>query len=180
MGWKCLAGLCIEYLYLHAGLLQETAKIIGQEIRKYNPSAIAAIESSILPLATLIAEELFMPLCIVRKPTHKVHEAREPLVFVNKSTRNCNVLLIDDAIWSGKTINHALNLLGGESMMPSRLFFIFDFVGMKGGGKFISKKFDRLLGSRISLVRYREFLDAAKKKGKLSEEGYQKSIKLFG
>jgi adenine/guanine phosphoribosyltransferase-like PRPP-binding protein len=172
----------IEYLYLYPGIFKKVVSIIKDEIQKYEPNMLLAVESAILPISTAVAQQLDLPLCIVRKPTHTPHEPGEPLYFLNKEhikDVSGRSILIDDAIWSGKTINYVLDLFMKDAIAIPRMFFIFDFMELKGGGEYIPQKYQQYMAKRISLISYREFLEVSKEKGYISDLAYNESKKMF-
>lgn len=176
--------LYIELLYLYPELLNNVANDIVKKMETSEPSLLYAIEASILPLAGLIASKLNIPLSVIRKPYNYKHEEEKPLLFLPdyscmKNIRLENAILIDDAIWSGYTIDNTLSLLEKMNIPVPNLFFLFDFYNYNYGGSRVQDKYKTLIDKRMVWYSYGEILDIAYKNNLISSDTYKKSKSLM-
>lgn len=174
----------IELIYLYPDILNDLVKEIADELQELQPTVLFAIEASVLPLATLIAKRIQIPLSIVRKPRNFQHEIDEPNLFLpNIKEYRTKLLerpiLIDDALWSGFTIDGVLNLLEKMDIPFPKLYFLFDFYEFNSGGVKLNKKYEQIVGNRICWHTYHEVLDLAIQLGLITEKAYQESIRLM-
>lgn len=176
--------LYIELIYLYPDILNDLVEEIAEELQKFQPSVLFAIEASVLPLATLIAKRLRIPLSIIRKPRNFRHEIDEPNLFLpNVKAYKTKLLkrsiLIDDALWSGFTIKNVFDLLEKMDIPFPKLYFLFDFYEFNSGGNKLSEKYKQIVEKRIYWHTYQEILDLAFQLNLITEKSYQGSIKLM-
>ena len=171
--------LYIEWLALFPNLQAELAIEIGKQLQKYEPKVLYAVEASILPLATLIAQYLKLPLSIVRKPRNYKHEEDEPTVFVEEGMKKLPAVLLDDAIWSGFTMNHILQEFEKLEIKPPHCYFIFDFSDFNQGKQYLTPQQKTFLQESESWVSYRTVVELAYQNGLISDTAYLKTRELF-
>lgn len=174
----------IEQIYLYPDILMDLVSEIAKEIEKFQPSILFAIEASVLPLAALIAEKINVPLSIVRKPRNFHHEADEPGLFLpNMKEYESKLLerplLIDDALWSGFTINNVLNLFSKMNIPFPKMYFLFDFYEFNFGGSELEEKYKEIIEERYCWHSYQEILELAFQTNLITKKAYQESIKLL-
>lgn len=174
--------LYIEYLYLYPKAFDAVADIVSEEMRKISPAIIFAIESAVLPLASLVANKMEKPISVIRKPTHRGHETGEPLLFVDTSLdgyKSKVCVIFDDAIWSGGSVSHAITQVLGAGFSIIKPYFIVDFDGFPAVGNHISNEASLYVRNRISLISYKELLDDAVSLGRISKDAYNRSLMLM-
>lgn len=171
--------LYIELLSLYPSIQKELADEISEQIAKYKPQVLYAIEASILPIASLVANNLNIPLSIIRKPRNFKHEKEEPDLFIKDDLKNCPSVLLDDAIWSGYTINYVFQKLKKYGIQPPSCYFIFDFLDFNGGGRYLTEQDLFYLQKRTYWITYKEVLEISYTNGIVSNEAYQKTMLLF-
>jgi len=179
--------LYIEFLNLYPNLLYNISMEIASFFKKNKPNMIFAMESAILPLATLVTHELNIPLIIVRKPNYSGHEGNEPKVYLPdrmiKDVGNQSVFF-DDAIWSGRSIMGFINILKMSGVSEENIqnivpVFIIDFMRFPGGNKVICETYKEYVSQRICFLTYSELIKYAYDKGVISLNAYEKSLDLF-
>ena len=170
--------LYIEKLYLDCDLINELADNIADSLFDNNYEIIYAIEASVLPLAALVAERLRCSLSIIRKPRNFHHEEKEPNIFYSKDCNTKKSLLLDDAIWSGYTINNVLSLTDKLGIMINDFYFVFDMLDFRGGFK-LRDCYRERLKKRKYWVHYKEIINMAYSENLISKEAYINSLKLF-
>lgn len=172
--------LYIEILSLYPEIQVELASVISEQIQRFNPQVLYAIEASVLPLATLVAQKLNIPLSIVRKPRNFKHENDEPTVFIKKELKNQPSVLLDDALWSGYTMHHVLQEFEQQDILIPQCYFVFDFSAFCNGCKFLTPKQHEYLHKRASWVSYQEVINCAYELGLISDFAYHGTLELFG
>ena len=176
--------LYIELIYLYPDILNDLVEEIAKELQVLQPSVLFAIEASVLPLASLIAKWLQIPLSIVRKPRNFCHEIDEPNLFLT-SVKEYNAkllerpVLIDDALWSGFTIDGVFDLFEKMEIPFPQLYFLFDFYEFNSGGAKLNKKYKQFVENRICWHTYQDILDLAFQLDLITKKAYQESIKLM-
>ena len=171
--------LYIEWLSLFPEIQMELAVEISKQIQKYNPQVLYAIEASILPLAALVAQELNIPLSIIRKPRNYKHEDDEPTIFIREELSNKPSVLLDDAIWSGYTIHYTLQEFARLDLSIPQCYFVFDFSAFCNGSRYLTQGEKIYIQKSDSWVSYQEIVEIAREIGLISELAYQKTVKLF-
>lgn len=171
--------LYVELLSLHPAILRELADEISEQIIKNKPQILYAIEAAILPIASLVSNNLNIPMSIIRKPRNYKHENEEPKLFIKKGMQNNPSVLLDDAIWSGYTINHTFRILKQYGIQPPFCYFIFDFMDFNGGGRFLSEQDLLYLQKKESWAKYNQVVEVAHINRKISDATYQKTMLLF-
>lgn len=174
----------IELIYLYPDILNDLVEEIAEELQKLQPSVLFTIEASVLPLAALIAKRIHLPLSIIRKPRNFNHEIDEPNLFFPNVIEYANKLLerpvlIDDALWSGYTINGTFDLFEKMSIPFPKLYFLFDFYEFNSGGIKLNRKYKQYVEKRICWHTYQDILDLAFQLDLITEKAYQESIKLI-
>ncbi|MFW0968449.1 MAG: phosphoribosyltransferase family protein [Thermacetogeniaceae bacterium] len=174
----------IELIYLYPDILNDLVDEIAEELQKFRPSVLFAIEASVLPLAALIAEKIKIPLSIIRKPRNFRHEIDEPDMFLSNvkeyDTKLLeNPILIDDAIWSGFTIDYVLDLFEKMNIPFPKLFFLFDFYEFNSGGNKLKEKYKQIVKNRICWHSYQDILNLALHMDINNKKAYQESMKLM-
>ncbi len=172
--------LYIEKISLYPDIQAELAGVLSEQIKKFDPQVLYAIEASILPLATLIAQNLNIPLSIVRKPRNFKHENNEPNIFIEEEMKCRPSVLLDDAIWSGYTMRYILEQFEALSIQLPKCYFIFDFSTFCNGCcKLLPEQKTFLQANSVSWVSYREVIDLIYERGLISEFSYRETLKLF-
>lgn len=180
----CIRPMYIELIYLYPNILNDLADEIVEDLQEFQPSVLFAIEASVLPLATLVAERVGVPLSIVRKPRNFKHETDEPNLFLPTVKEYAAKLLerpilIDDALWSGFTIDGVFDMFEKMNVPFPKLYFLFDFYDFNSGGIKLRKDYKKLVEDRICWHSYQDVLDLAFQLALISEKAYQESIKLM-
>ena len=170
--------LYIEKLYLDCDIINRLADDIANSLLDNRYEIIYAIEASVLPLAALVAERLRCSLSIIRKPRNFHHEEKEPNIFYKKDCNTKNSLLLDDAIWSGYTINNVLSLTDKLGIMINDFYFIFDMLDFRGGFE-LKDCYKERLKKRKYWAHYKEIINMAYSENLISKEAYINSLRLF-
>lgn len=172
--------LYIEKISLYPDIQAELASVLSEQIKKFEPQVLYAIEASVLPLATLVAQNLGIPLSIVRKPRNHRHEDDEPIIYIEEKMKSRPSVLLDDAIWSGFTLRHILPQFETLGIQLSMCYFIFDFSTFCDGFRELLPEQKRFLrANSASWVSYREIVDLMYEKELISKSAYQGTLKLF-
>lgn len=171
--------LYLELLALSPDIQMELAAEISKQIKKYHPQVLYAIESAILPLATLIAEKLNIPLSIVRKPRNYKHEDAEPTIFIREELKSLPSVLIDDAIWSGYTMHHIFKEFVRQNIKLPFCYFVFNFLDFCKGGAYLTEVQQKFLQNSDYWVNYREIVIIAHDFGLVSDLAYENTIQMF-
>ena len=171
--------LYIELIALYPFLQKKLAYELSGEIKQFNPKILYAIESSILPIAALVANNLEIPLSIIRKHYNYKHEKDEPVLFINNSLKKASAVLLDDAVWSGKTISHTFNVLEKNDIPLPNCYFVFDFLNFNKGGDYLHGKYYAHLKKRAYWLSYRDVIERAYVKKIISRDVFEKTMKLF-
>lgn len=175
----CIRPLYIELLSLYPEIQVELANEICLALEKKKPQIIYAIEASILPIATLVAQTLEIPLSIVRKPYNYQHEKDEPTIFINDNLKRKHGVLLDDAFWTSRTVNHALKTLTKNYIPLPEYFFVFDFLDYSGGGCSLDANYNAIISRRSYWATYEQVVESSYATGKISVECYNKALVLF-
>jgi len=173
-----LRPLYIEKIYLYPDLIERLANDIVLDLEGKEFDIIYTIEASVLPLAALIAVHMGVPLTIIRKTSNFKHEGKEPEIFLRSDYSNKKGLLFDDAVWSGKTLNMACDIIARQNIKIQESYFVFDFLDFKGG-KELKREAETLLKKHSCWIKYQELLEICRKEELLSEAGYAGIMKLF-
>jgi adenine/guanine phosphoribosyltransferase-like PRPP-binding protein len=173
--------LYIEYIYLHPDILNKLADEVSKEISLLSPQIIFTIEASVLPLASLIAAKLGLPLAIIRKTGNYKHEEKEPVIFYDNyiKVKNMTSVLLDDALYTGATINNIFCLFDEMKIKLPQCYFLFDLYNYLEGGTKIDAKYLKVINSRISWINYENILKTCFQEGLISYKTYKDSMELF-
>lgn len=171
--------LYIELISLYPKLQKELAKEISVQISESSPEVIYAVEASILPVASLVSQELNIPLSVIRKPRNYKHENDEPQLYISNELKNKVSVLLDDAIWSGYTMRYIFELFRKQEIRMPQFYFLFDFMDFIKGGTYLDRHELAILGERRSWVTYRECVERAYIMGIISNETYKNTLNLF-
>lgn len=171
--------LYVELIALYPILQRKLVYELSREIELLKPEVLFTIESSILPIASLITDILEIPLSIIRKPYNYKHEKDEPQFFFNNSFRDAPAVLLDDAIWSGYSINYAFDLLLENNISLPRCYFIFDFLDFNRGGCRLNSKYYAHLKNRSYWMSYKDIIERAYFNELISTRTYEKTMLLF-
>lgn len=171
--------LYIELLSLYPGVQRELAKDISYQIKKLFPEVIYTVEASILPLASLVSQELDIPLSIIRKPRNFKHEDEEPKIYIADNLKNKPAILLDDAVWSGYTMHHVFKLFQDSHIPWPKCYFVFDLLNFNEGGKKLAKHEREFLKTCQSWITYRDIVESAYGLGIISEDAYSRTMALF-
>lgn len=171
--------LYIELLSLYPLIQKSLADEISNDILKYKPKVLYAIEASVLPIAALVSDNLKIPMSIIRKPRNYKHENEEPELFIIDELRKCSSVLLDDAIWSGYTINYTFQILKKYGIQIPQCYFIFDFLDFNDGGCFLNENDLLYLKNRRYWTTYKNIIDISCDSGVISNETYRSTMQLF-
>lgn len=171
--------LYIELISLYPKLQKELAEDISMQIGKFNPEVLYAVEASILPVASLVSQNLDVPLSIIRKPRNYKHEDEEPQIYITKALKSKPSILFDDAIWSGYTMSYVFELFQKYGICMPQFYFLFDFLDFNNGGIYLKAHELSLLNNRQSWVTYRKCVENAYRMGLVSDQAYINTLKLF-
>ena len=171
--------LYVELLALYPKIQKELADEISEQIIKRNPEVLYTVEASVLPIATLVANNLCIPMSIIRKSCNFKHEVDEPSIFLDSELIEAPAVLLDDAIWSGRTIHNVFRRLEWCGVKQVSCYFIFDFLNFNGGGRYLDKNDLLYLQRRECWTTYREALEMARHCSVISDMAYSKTIERF-
>ncbi|MCK5347229.1 MAG: orotidine-5'-phosphate decarboxylase, partial [Candidatus Heimdallarchaeota archaeon] len=121
----------LRILALYPKLLNKVALLIGESIsQEYDgshPLAICGLPYGGIPLATLISQHLDVPLLIVRKEKKK-YGTNKQIEGIDKLDSTYKVVIIDDIITSGTSINEFVQIFEKEAphtkLFPIAFIFI--------------------------------------------------------
>ncbi len=171
--------LYIETLSLYPTIIRDIAKEISQQLACFSPRLLFAVESSILPVASIVSQNLDIPLSVIRKPRNFSHEVDEPAYYLSDEMKTLSAVLIDDAIWSGYTMHYVFDLFTREGVQWPNCYYVFDFLNFNDGGRFLETQEMDHLKNRHSWCDYREIVEYAYRRGKITENAYQNTVQLF-
>lgn len=172
--------LYIEKIYIFPNILEQLADIICSEFIKMNIEQIFAIESAVLPCAAVIANKLNVPLCVIRKSNNYRHEKFEPEIFMTNNYLSEHAVILDDALWTGKTLNDSLKLFENLKIeIPHNFYYIFDFENFMQSKEFINQKCKYYIKNKKCFVNYRELVDKAFEMKKINMKTYIETLNLF-
>lgn len=171
--------LYIEKLSLYPELQKKLAKSISKQIRKLSPEVLYVVEASIIPIATLVSQDLGIPMSIIRKKRNYKHEKDEPQIYLNKDLYSKTGVLLDDAIWSGYTMHYVFSLFSELGIELPKCYFIFDFYDFANGAARLSKREKEVLEGRMSWISYEKLIEFAYSNGYISEHAYMETKKRF-
>jgi orotate phosphoribosyltransferase len=95
--------LAVESAYADPLLLRALGARGARFARELDADVVVGAETAGVPLATAISLAGGLPFAFVRKPGYRGHEPDEPPVR-GAEVAGRRVLLVDDAIWSGKAV----------------------------------------------------------------------------
>lgn len=173
--------LYVELLSLYPALQRELARDISAQVKSCFPEVevLYTVEASILPIASLVSQELDIPLSIIRKPRNYKHEDEEPKIYLIEELKNKKGLLLDDAVWSGYTMHYVFELFEEYKMPWPHCYFLFDFLDFNSGGKFLTLQERVFLQQCQAWITYREVVESAYHLGLISEKAYLHTVSLF-
>lgn len=171
--------LYIELLSLNPSMQRELAQDISAQIRKWAPEVLYTVEASILPIASLVSQELDIPLSIIRKPRNFKHESDEPRIYISDELKGRPGVLFDDAAWSGYTMHYVFEFFRELGIPWPQCYFVFDFMDFDEGGNKLTEEERAFLRNRRSWVGYREVVGVAHRLDLISEHAYTHTMSLF-
>lgn len=172
--------LYIEKIYAMPNVFDKLVNTICREFTELNIKHIFAIESAILPCASVIAIKLNVSLSVIRKYDVFCHEESEPKIFLPNNYSAEHSILLDDALWTGKTLNYCFELFEHLKLeLPQNLYFIFDFRNFMPKTNCLYEKYNGLIRRRKVFLNYKTIVDKAFKAKKISYDTYIKTIGLF-
>lgn len=175
----CIRPLYIEKISLYPELQKKMGKAISNQIKKYSPEVLYVVEASIIPIATLVSQELGIPMSIIRKEDNYRHEEEEPPIFLNKDMYSKTGVLLDDAIWTGRTMHYVFGLFEKLGIELPQCYFIFDFYAFANGADKLLNEEKAILENRASWITYEELIEFAYSNGYISEHAYIETNKRF-
>lgn len=172
--------LYIEKINMFPAILDKISDAICDTFIKKGIRFIFALESAVLPCASLIANKLSLPLCVIRKQNSLKHEELEPDIFIPDDYCDKYAIIIDDALWTGKSINYCYSLFEKlNKKPPCYSYFIFDFRNFIKGEECIDKKFKSYYNNSQHFIDYKTIIKKAYQMNIISSEAYMETIKLF-
>lgn len=95
--------LSLESAYADPDLLRELGARGARVARELGAEVVVGAETAGVPLAASVSLAGGLPFAFVRKPGYRGHEAHEPAVR-GAAVAGRRVLLVDDAVWQGTSI----------------------------------------------------------------------------
>lgn len=173
------SSIKIEYLYLYPKLFSLIAKLLYSKIAKFGDfDIIYGMESAILPLCSKISSIAKKPLYILRKPKHLKIDSYNYLPLYLKKYGQSKSILIDDSIFTGFTINYALEKFNEREIPYPKLFFIFDFLETIYGGSKLDNNFTEIVKNRFCVIKYEDLLKMCYNKGLIKKSTLNEAMKL--
>jgi orotate phosphoribosyltransferase len=120
-----LRPLSMENAYADPALLRDLGFRGARFARRLGVDVVVGAETAGVPLATSVSLAGGLPFAFVRKPGYRGHEADEPPVR-GADVAGKRVLLVDDGISSGKSMEHFANALAGAGAEVVGLFVLVD------------------------------------------------------
>lgn len=157
-----LHPLAVESAYGDPELLRALAVRGADFARRIRVDVIVGAETGGIPLATAVSLASDLPFSFVRKPGYVGHEEREPAVR-GASVSNRRVLLVDDAVASGRSVEAFVGALQAEE---ATVLGVFSVVDMRDVAECVSPIAAAL--PMRSIATYREVVVAAGEHGVLS------------
>lgn len=120
-----LKPLSLENAYAFPGLLQDLGARGARFAGDLRVDVVVGAETAGVPLATSISLAGALPFAFVRKPGYRGHELFEPTVR-GAEVEGRRVLLADDAIWSGKSVERFAEALAQAGAEVAGVFVLVD------------------------------------------------------
>jgi orotate phosphoribosyltransferase len=117
--------LALENAYADPDLFRALGERGAQFARQLGVDAVVGAETAGVPLAAAVSLAAEVPFAFVRKPGYRGHEINEPRVR-GADVNGCRVLLIDDAVSSGASIEHFTAELAGAGAEVAGVFVLID------------------------------------------------------
>jgi orotate phosphoribosyltransferase len=165
-----LKPLSLENAYADPGLLHDLGARGARFARELNVDVVVGAETAGVPLAASISLAGGLPFAFVRKPGYRGHELGEPPVR-GADVAGRRVLLADDAIWSGKAVEHFADALVRAGAEVAGVFVLVD---MREIAESISSVAAALPTESVST--YLQVLDVATSNGLLDPSVHNLSV----
>jgi orotate phosphoribosyltransferase len=117
--------LSLESAYSDPALLWDLGAVGARFADAVGVEVVVGAETAGVPLAASISLAGGLPFAFVRKPGYRGHETGEPPVR-GAAVAGRRVLLVDDAIWSGKAVEGFAHALLGTGAEVAGLFVLVD------------------------------------------------------
>jgi len=163
-GWKspiyCDNRKILSYPKIRTHIRQQIANIIKEEFG--NIDVIIGVATGGLPYASLVAEELGLPLAYVRQ-SKKEHGLKNKIE--GEVTRGQNAAIIEDLISTGKSSLYAVKVVREAGCEVKGMVSIFRY-----GFPIAAKQFDEANCRVISLCDYETMIKQATNSGYIEEK----------
>lgn len=120
-----LRPLSLENAFADPGLLRDLGVRGARFAQELGVDVVVGAETAGVPLAASVALAGELPFAFVRKPGYHGHETDEPPVR-GADVAGKRVLLVDDGIWSGRTVEVFAQALAGAGADVVGLFVLVD------------------------------------------------------
>src|SRR5262245_38745119 len=117
--------LALESAYADPRLLRDLGARGARFAQDLDVDVVVGAETAGVPLATSISMAAGLPVAFVRKPGYRGHEIGEPPVR-GADVAGRRVLLVDDGIWSGKSVEGFAEELVREGAEVVGVFVLVD------------------------------------------------------
>ena len=117
--------LALESAYADPVLLRDLGVRGEQFGRALGVDVVVGAETAGIPLAASISLASGLPFAFVRKPGYRGHETGEPTVR-GADVAGKRVLLVDDGIWRGTSLERFSDALKGAGAQVAGAFFLVD------------------------------------------------------
>lgn len=162
--------LALDRAYGDPLLLQALGARGARFARELGVDAVVGAETAGVPLAAAISQAGGLPFAFVRKPGYRGHEVDEPPVR-GADVAGRRVLLVDDAIASGASVERFTAALAGAGAEVAGVFVLVDMRDVADSVSSVAA------GLRIeSVSTYLEILDVATANGLLDEAVHDLSV----
>jgi orotate phosphoribosyltransferase len=117
--------LAMESAYADPELLRDLGARGARFARNLGVDVVVGAETAGVPLAAAVSLAAGLPFAFVRKPGYRGHEIDEPRVR-GAEVAGKRVLLVDDAVSSGKSVERFTEALAGEGAVVVGVFVLVD------------------------------------------------------
>src|SRR5690242_14864399 len=117
--------LTLEYAYADPELLRDLGTRGARSARRFGVDVVVGAETGGVPLAAAVSLAGGVPFAFVRKPGYRGHEVDEPPVR-GAEVRGRRVLLVDDAVASGTSVERFAAALTDEGAEVAGVFVLVD------------------------------------------------------
>src|SRR5690349_4769269 len=117
--------LSLERAYADPELLRDLGAHGADFARELGVDVVVGAETAGVPLAATVSLAAELPFAFVRKPGYRGHEIDEPRVR-GAEVAGKRVLLVDDAVSSGKSVERFTAALAGEGAEVAGVFVLVD------------------------------------------------------